>query len=116
MKNKIEQELDQKEFENELGRDLQLEYHNLETEEQSLKGKNKYVIAGIHFFGTIIMCYIFVFLARMIFNMFFGAAIAMFGIDVSWINPLIHGAILILGIYSVYKKRSILDDFLNKMH
>ncbi len=53
-KNEIEQELDQKEFENDIGRDLDHQYRKLNIEEKLREDANKYFVGIIYFLTTII--------------------------------------------------------------
>ncbi|MEX0660928.1 MAG: hypothetical protein WEA58_06450 [Balneolaceae bacterium] len=93
----------------------------LEAEEQKIKKKeirekheNKYVVAAILFFGTLIPLYLLLFAATYIFSGYFGSAVNMLGGSIAWILPLIHGAIWVAAVISVYRKRSVLDDFLER--
>ncbi|MEX0719203.1 MAG: hypothetical protein WD059_00960 [Balneolaceae bacterium] len=115
MKNKIEQELDQKEFEKDLGKDLKLESERLDIQEKLYAGRNKYSIAAIHFFGTLFISYFMLIVLRMAYNMFFGTAFAMLGVSFAWMNPFIHGAIWVGAVVSVYQKRSVLDTILDRI-
>lgn len=110
-KNKIEQELDQKEFENDLGKDLNLEYQKIDNHESLLRDKNKYVIAAINFFGTLffpLVIYIgFKFLVRY-FTAGYGSGIF------TILDPLVYGVLLSLAIIAVVKKKSPLDYLLQR--
>ncbi len=93
----------------------------LESKEQKIKKKelrekheNKYVTATIIFFGTLIPLYLLFFFTMYIFMRFYGSAVNMLGGSIAWILPLIHGAIWIAAVISVYRKRSVLDDFLDR--
>lgn len=93
----------------------------LETEEQKIKKKenrekneNKYVVAAILFFGTLIPLYLLFFAAIIIFNFFFGSAVHLLGVSIAWILPLFHGAIWVAAVISVYRNRSVLDDILDR--
>lgn len=115
MKNKIQQELDRKEFENDIGKDLKLMYEELDAKEKFYANHNKYTVAAFHFFGTLIVCYITFYGLKLLFNVFFGTALAMLGISFAWLTPLIHGAIWVASVYSVYRRRSVLDDLIDRI-
>lgn len=114
MKNKIENELRQKEFENSLGRDLKLESSKQDFEDLKFKDNNKYVITAIYFFGTLLFGYIFLFMTRYIFNVMFGTAIGFAGIDMTLIYIPIHAGIFIMAVISAVKRRSVIDRILNR--
>ncbi|NBC05452.1 MAG: hypothetical protein GVY20_17340 [Bacteroidetes bacterium] len=76
---------------------------------------NKYAEAAIIFFGTLGPLYFLFYLAHWVFMFNFGTAIGFLDININWIAPLIHGAIWIAAIYSVYRKRSILDDLYKRL-
>lgn len=77
--------------------------------------ENKYVIAAILFFGTLGPLYLFWFLAGIAFNFFFGSAVGLLGVDVAWVSPLIHGAIWIAAVVSVFQKRSVLETIVQRI-
>lgn len=76
---------------------------------------NKYAEAAIIFFGTLGPLYLLFFLLDWIFLFTFGAATSLLGISINWIYPLIHASIWVASIYSVYRKRSILDDLYRRL-
>ncbi|MCP9292517.1 hypothetical protein [Gracilimonas sediminicola] len=53
-KNEIEQELDQKEFENDIGKDLAQQYRKLNIEEKLREDANKYVVGVLYFTSTLV--------------------------------------------------------------
>src|SRR5690554_3402592 len=114
MKNKLEQELKQKEFENEINRDLNLENSKQEYHERFHAGYSTFEITAIYFFGTLIVSYFIYFVAGYIFKMLFGTAIGFLGIDPTLITIPIHAAIFIIATISAVKKRSILDDIFSR--
>ncbi|MEX1011701.1 MAG: hypothetical protein WDZ29_06530 [Balneolaceae bacterium] len=64
----------------------------------------------IIFFSTLGLLYLLFFALNYLFQYFFGPAIGMFGVNINWVYPLIHGAIWVATIASTYRKRSVLDD------
>ena len=115
MKNRIEEELRRKELENEIGKDLKLEYSKMDYQERMHEGKNKYVLAATYFFGTLIICYFFFFIARFAFQILFGQAIGFFSIDLTLLAIPIHAAIFIIAAISAVKKKSVLDDIIHRI-
>jgi hypothetical protein len=71
--------------------------------------------AAIMFFGTLIPLYILSYIAHSLFMLTFGLAIGFFSVDINWIYPLIHGAIWAASIFSVYRKKSVLDDMMKRL-
>lgn len=109
-RNEIEQELDQKELENEIGKDLASQYNRREAEEKLLEGKSIYVIGAINFFGTLFFSLVFYFIVRWIFNyMTMGYASGIFAI----LNPLAYGISIVMSVAAVIKKKSPLDKILD---
>ncbi len=78
------------------------------------KNENKYVVAAILFFGTLIPLYLLLYAAMFIFMRFFGSAVGMLDASIAWILPLLHGAIWVAAVVSVYREKSVLDDFLDR--
>lgn len=110
-KTKIEQDLDQKEFENELNRDLKSQYSQLNVRQKQIEGKNVYVIAAMHFFSTLIFFEALYWVLKWNVNYFtLGTTIEFF----SQLNPFVHAAILILSAHSIYVNRSAVDVFIDK--
>lgn len=105
-KNEIEQELDQKEFENELGRDLSSQYKSIDVLEKLHENKNPYVIGVMNFFSTLFFFEIFYLLVKFLINVFTVGFTAGF---FATMDPFIHLAVLILCITSVVKKRSAVE-------
>ncbi len=110
-KNEIEQDLDQKEFENELSRDLSSEYNRINVQQKQLEGKNVYVIAAMHFFSTLIFFEALYWVLKWNINYFtLGTTINFF----SQLSPFVHVAILILSIHAIFVSRSAVDVFIDK--
>ena len=110
-KNEIEQELDRKEFENEIGRDLNDQYNKLHVQEQLLKGKNKYVIAAMNFFITMVILEGFYWILKANVNYFsFGASLEIFAL----LDPFMHLLFLILSIISVVRKKSVVESIIDR--
>ncbi len=76
---------------------------------------NKYAEAAIIFFGTLGPLYILFYIAYRVFMFCVGFGLDYVAFPISWILPLIHAAIWIASIYSVYRKRSILDDWFKRL-
>lgn len=86
-----------------------------ELRESRGKHENKYIVAAILFFGTLVPLYLLLFAAMFIFRRIYGPAVSMMGdVSIAWILPLFHGAIWVATVVSVYRKRSILDDFFDR--
>jgi hypothetical protein len=102
-KNEIEQELDRKEFENEIGRDLASRYHQLSNQEKLMQGKNKYVIGVTHFFVTIAFFEVFYWLMKALVN---GISLGFTAPFFELLFPSIHFVFLIMAIYSAYSLKS----------
>lgn len=107
-----ENELRQKEFENDLSRDLNLASSKQDHEELKFRDQNKYVVTAIYFFGTLFFGYFIFFMVRYMFNVVFGTAVGFFGLDLTLIYIPIHAAIFILAVISAVKKRSMIDQIL----
>jgi acetylglutamate synthase len=102
-KNEIEQELDRKEFENEVGRDLASQYQKIEVEEKLTQGKNKYVIGAMNFFSTFVFFEVFYWCVSTIVNyVTFGLTTGFF----MQLSIFVHTAILVLAIYSLITHKS----------
>lgn len=110
-KNKIEQELDQKEFENELTRDLTGQYHKIEVEEKFREGTNKYVLAALHFFSTFLFFQVLYMLIKWNLNyLTLGYTISFFQV----LNYFVQAGILYLSIDAILKKRSAVEVVINR--
>lgn len=110
-KNEIEQELDRKEFENEIGRDLKSQYQRIEVHEKMHEDKNPYLIGAMNFFSTLFFFELLYFLLRRVINGFsLGFTTDFFTI----MDPFIHLAILILCIMSVIQKRSAVEVVIDR--
>jgi hypothetical protein len=77
--------------------------------------ENRLIEAAVLFLGTVIPLYILFYVAHYLFMLSFGLAFGFLGIGIDWIYPVIHAAIIIAGIYSVYRKRSVLDDIFKRL-
>lgn len=105
-KNEIEQELDRKEFENEINRDLSSQYQRINVHEKMHEDKNPYVIGAMNFFSTLFFFEIFYWLVKSLINSFtLGYTGGFFGT----MDPFIHLAVLILSISAVVQKRSAVE-------
>ncbi len=108
-----------KQKEKEIEKDLQF---NLTQDDYRQKQKqireqnsNVYIDKAILFFGTVIPLYVLYFLLGFIFNFMFGPGVAMLSVDLGFFKPLIHGAIWVSGVVSVYRDRSVLDDIISRV-
>jgi hypothetical protein len=83
------------------------------------KHENQYIVAVIMFIGTLGPLYLLFFGAQFLFFFFFGPAfgllMGLLDVNLSWISPLIHGAIWLAAVISVYKKRSVLEYLIQKI-
>lgn len=114
MKNKLEQELKQKEFENEIERDLNLKYAEQNHHERMHAGKNKYVLSAVYFFGTLVVCYFIYIITIVIINTLFGAVLGYLGVYYSLFKIFVHAAIFILATVSAVKRKSVLDEYIDR--
>lgn len=103
------EELDRK-----LRKKLASEEKKNELKENRGKHENKYIVAAILFFGTLIPLYLLLFATMFIFMRFYGSAVSMLGVSIAWISPLFHGAIWVAAVVSVYRKKSVLDDIIGR--
>ncbi|MEX0844037.1 MAG: hypothetical protein WD022_02105 [Balneolaceae bacterium] len=110
-KNKIEQELDRKEFENDINRDLSSEYRRRDIFEKMHEGKNPYVIGGMNFFSTLLFFEVFYWLIKTLINSF---TLGFTAIYFEIMDPFIHIAVLILSLSSVIKKRSAVEVVIDR--
>ena len=88
-----------KELEFQVGRDLHIEYGKQKAEDNMLKDKNPWAIRGINFLGTLIILYVPFWIVSMMIS--FGP-----------FTPFIKWLILILGVISMLRKKSVLDEFI----
>jgi uncharacterized membrane protein (GlpM family) len=110
-KNRIEQELNQKEFENELNRDLSDQYNQIQVDENLREGTNKYVLAALHFFSTFLFFELFYLLVKLNINyLTLGYTIGLFQI----LDFFIHIAVLYLSIDAIRKKRSAVEVVIDR--
>jgi len=111
-KNEIEQELDQKEFENELDRDLSHQYQKIKVHEKLLEGKNPYVIGMINFFGTLFFT-LGVYLALKF--LYIRVSMGFLSKAFILIDPVVYIGSFGLSVVAVIKKKSPLDTFLDRV-
>lgn len=90
-----------KELEFQVGRDLHIEYGKQKADENMFKDKNPWAIRAINFFGTLIVLYIPFWIVSMLVP--FGP-----------FAPYIKWMIFTLAIISIFRKRSVVDEFLFK--
>ncbi len=102
-----------KELDHELRKKLESKEQKTKLKERRDKQENKYIKAAIIFFGTLIPLYLLFFVAMYIFMFFFGAALHFFHPYLVWLFPLIHGAIWVAAVISVYRNRSVLEDIIH---
>lgn len=109
-----------KEIEQEIREKLKKEEKKRARERHFGENYNKFAETAIIFFGTLGPLYLLYFIAYNFFMMAISAA-GSAGDTVSvqfpfpWITPFIHASIWIASIYSVYRKRSILDDLYRRL-
>lgn len=108
--NRRKREQEQREMEYELSRDLKLENDKREIEQFEHQHRNKYADKALIFVSTLALLYLLLFILDFLFTFFFGAAISMLGISVTFIYPFLHAAIWIMAILSALRGRSVLDD------
>ncbi|WP_421774825.1 hypothetical protein [Gracilimonas sp.] len=102
-KNEIEQELDQKEFENDIGKDLAQQYRKLSIEEKLRENANKYVVGIMYFTTTIIFFEVLWWLVSTLFSRItLGFLEAFF----TTMTPYMHVAFLIMAISSAFTWKS----------
>lgn len=110
-----------KELDRELQKKLESEEKKIKLKENREKHENKYLNAAIMFFGTLFPLYFFYFGAIYIFMFFFRpvlylfqSSLYLFQLYLGWIFPLIHGAIWVAAVISVYRKKSVLEDIIHR--
>lgn len=79
------------------------------------RNHNKYAEAAIIFFGTLGPLYILCYVSYKVFMFCLGSFGGYFGITFSWVIPLGHAIIWGASFYSVYRKRSVLDDWFKRL-
>ncbi|MEQ8525777.1 hypothetical protein [Gracilimonas sp.] len=102
-KNEIEQELDQKEFENDIGRDLAQEYRKIDIEEKLRQDANKYVVGLMYFITTLVF---FEGLWWLISTSMAKMTVGFLGAFFSAMTPFMHISFLIMAIYSAFTWKS----------
>ena len=101
-----------KKLDQELRKKLTDEESKNELNEAHGKKYESYLDAAVIFFRTLGPLYLLFYVAYQFFMFSFSIALNMMSLPFNWILPLIHAAIWIASIYSVYRKRSILDDLI----
>jgi hypothetical protein len=109
-----------KNIEREIREKLQAEEKKRSLNKHFGENHNKYVEAAIIFFGTLGPLYILYFIAYRTFMYAVGTAGSTtqsisIQFPFPWLIPFIHAAIWCAAIYSVYRKRSILDDLFKRL-
>jgi hypothetical protein len=104
-----------KELDNEIRKNLESKEQKNKLNEIREKYENKYINAAIMFFGTLIPLYLLFFGAMYIFMFFFGPALYLLHPYLGWMMPLIHGAIWVAAVISVYRNRSVLEDIIYRL-
>jgi hypothetical protein len=79
MKNKREKELEQKGFESEIGKNLRNQELNKEYEDKLNSDYHPLAIAGVNFFGNLVIGYIFYFITKWFVRLFIGGLLGGFG-------------------------------------
>lgn len=87
-----------KEFESELDRDLKLRDRLDRVEESHFVNKNRFIIAAINFFGTLIILWIPYSIANMIFPL-------------GPISNVIKAIILTISVISAFRKKSLIENW-----
>lgn len=105
-------EQEEKELQVDLYRDLKVK--DEKNQQELLRGQfeNTYMEMMIIFLGTLIPLYILFFGFKYVAMFFIGPVLSMFEISTSGINLLIHILVWGASLYSVFQKRSILEDLL----
>lgn len=101
---------EERELKFQIHQDLENEYQKLKVQNFQEKYENKYAVAAVIFFFTLILLYIILFFLKFVIMIFFGIILAILGINLDWLNPVLHFVIWSASIYSVYRKKSVLDD------
>lgn len=102
-KNEIEQKLDQKEFENDIGRDLAQQYRRLNIEEKFREDANKYVVGMMYFLTTIIFFELLWWLVSASLSRLSLGFLEAFLVEMT---PVMHVTFLIMAIYSAFTWKS----------
>lgn len=105
-KTDIERQLEQKEFEKGIERDLKSEYENIHFQHLLDRNYHPVGLAAINFFGTLIVCEILFWVIRRGTSM---VLMAVPSILTDGIYPAIHVCIVGLSILAIILKRSPLD-------
>ncbi|MGN8226633.1 hypothetical protein [Gracilimonas sp. BCB1] len=102
-KNEIEQELDQKEFENDIGKDLAQQYRKLNIEEKLREDANKYVVSLLYFTSTLVF---FEVLWWLLSAILVPITLGILGAFFETMTPFMHVAFLIMAISSAFTWKS----------
>lgn len=111
--NSSEKLVAERELEGQLKRDLQLEEHKNKLAEIREQHENKYIEPIINFFTTLGVLYLILFGVKFLFLAGFFSALLLLEIQLTWLNPLLHGTIWFAAVVSAFRRRSILDDIVN---
>ncbi|MDR9418770.1 hypothetical protein [Gracilimonas sp.] len=110
-KNDIEQELDQKEFESELDRDLSTQYRKLDAWEKLHEDKNPYVIAAMNFFASLVFFEAFYFVIKLNINYItLGYTMEFFEV----MDPFLHVTFFVISVMAIINKRSAVDVIIER--
>ncbi len=107
-------ERSKRELNYELARDLKRAEDNRKQEEIKYRHRSKKAEMAIIFISTLVICYLLFFILRRVFYFFAGSALGMLGVSVDFIYPFFHAAIWIIAILSAYRRRSLLDDWVQR--
>ncbi len=107
-----EEKVFDKNLDRELRKKLKKEERKNELEKTQDEKYESYLDAAAIFFGTLVPLYILFYMAYRVFMFSIGFALSMLSLPFTWILPLIHAAIWVASIYSVYRKRSVLDELI----
>lgn len=112
---KRKKEQEEKELQYDINKDLKIEFRKKEIEETRQQFESKYSEKAIIFFGTLLISYFFIFGSKFMFMVFFGGVLELIGINIDWVDPVLHVLIWGGAVISAVKDRSILDDILDRL-
>ncbi|MDZ7715337.1 MAG: hypothetical protein U5J95_03910 [Balneolaceae bacterium] len=102
-------QLKERELQNDLFKDLDLEEKKKEMSE--IRGKyDNYIEYAMIFVVTLVLLYTFFFLVSYIFMGIAGVALRQMEVSLAWVVPLIHVFVWTMTLWSVWRKKSVLDD------
>lgn len=103
---------EERELQNDLFKDLDLEERKKELSE--IRGKyDTYIEYVMIFVVTLALLYTFFFLVSYIFMAIAGVALRQMEISLAWVVPFIHLFVWSMTIWSVIRKKSVLDDVID---